>query len=306
VFDVIRQQRPDVLYIFQDAPREHNSKDVQKCKDVRAIFDNNIDWHCDLHTYYPTSNLGCGHGPANAISWFFEQVEQGIILEDDCLPHADFFPYCEELLEKYKDNLSVSFVAGSGFWKPSIRHQASYYFGCGAYATWGWATWKRSWKNFDYYLQSLTDISVKELIKKYFIESRQRSFWMDVYANLKKDRYSESCWDYQFYFSCWQKSMLAVIPNKNLISNIGYDRYATHTFSSTHPAANVLTKRILPLLHPKEIKLNRKADFYVHRNYIRNHEYGWKGFRTTLLKINKWIKKVFGYQGSWIKKNKNA
>jgi len=107
VFDVIRQQRPGVLYIFQDAPREKNLSDVEKCKEVRAIFEKGIDWECNLQTYYAKSNLGCGKGPATAISWFFEQLEQGIILEDDCLPHTDFFPYCEELLEKY--NLSSSY-----------------------------------------------------------------------------------------------------------------------------------------------------------------------------------------------------
>ncbi len=304
VFDVIRQQRPGVLYIFQDAPREKNLSDVEKCKEVRAIFEKGIDWECNLQTYYAKSNLGCGKGPATAISWFFEQLEQGIILEDDCLPHTDFFPYCEELLEKYKYNESVFFIAGSSFQPQSKKYEESYYFGCGAYATWGWATWKRSWANFDYYLQDIDNKSVRKIIDKYFRESRQKSFWMEVYEILKTDRYNESCWDYQFYFSCWKKNMLAVVPNTNLISNIGYDQFATHTFSSSHPAANILTKSIYPLSHPEEIKLNYKADFYVHCHYIRNHEYGWKGIRTTLLRINKWIKRMFGYQGSWIKKSK--
>ena len=142
---------------------------------------------------------------------------------------------------------------------------------------------------------------MNKLINKYFKEIRQRSFWKFIYSEVKRNRFNETCWDYQFYFSCWKQNMLAIIPYTNLIVNIGYDEMATHTGSVDHPAANRLTKSILPLTHSKSIKLNIKADFYVFKNYTLSYEYGWSGFKRIPFRINRWIKKKVGIKGSWFK-----
>jgi hypothetical protein len=304
VFDAIKKQRPAHLFVFQDGARAGNERDAVNCPAVRAIVDESIDWTCDFHTFYSEKNLGCGKGPATAISWFFDNIEQGIIFEDDCLPHPDFFEYCEILLEKYKNDERIAFIGGSSFQNPNKTYKESYYFSSGFYGTWGWATWKRSWLDFDYYLETMDEKRMNKFIKKYFKEVRERVFLKDIFSVVKENRLNETCWDYQFYFSEWEKNKLAIIPYVNLITNIGYDEMGTHTFSNDHPAAKLTTNSILPLKHAKLIKLNTNADFYVFKNYTLSYEYGWSGFKRIPYRMNKRIKSLFGVKGSWIPKNK--
>ena len=299
VFEAVKLQKPNRLFVFQDGERDGNQIDNVNCKAVRAIFEESIDWPCEFYTNYSPVNLGCGKGPSTGISWFFEHVEQGIILEDDCLPHPDFFGYSELMLEKYKNNSNISLIAGSSFQDQSIKHIYSYYFGSGSFGTWGWATWKRSWLNFEYYVDSIDKQEMNSIIRKYFKEIRQRRFWKFIFSEVKKNRFNETCWDYQFYFSCWKHNMLAIIPYTNLITNIGYDEMATHTDGTNHPAANKTTQSIFPLSHPDKIKLNIKSDFYVHRNYNLSYEYGWQGFKRIPVRINRWFKNLIGHTGSW-------
>lgn len=301
VFEEIKKQKPKCLFIFQDAPRPNHLMDSDNCSAVRAILSEPLDWDCELKIFFPTSNLGCGKGPSSAISWFFEHVEMGIVFEDDCLPHPDFFMYSQQLLLKYKDDDRISFIGGSSFQDSRMSEAASYYFGSGSYGTWGWATWKRSWSNFDYYIESIDKKTMSRIINKYFKEFKQREFWREIYSHVKLDRYKDTCWDYQFYFLNWKENKLAVIPYSNLITNIGYDEMGTHTFSDDHPASNLTVKSILPLQHPSEIKLNMKADFYVHRYFTLPYEYGWSGFKRTLHRLNKRFKRLLNHEGSWIK-----
>jgi hypothetical protein len=268
---------------------------------VRAILNESLDWDCELKTFFAESNLGCGKGPSSAISWFFEQVEMGIIFEDDCLPHPEFFSYCEQLLLKYKNDERISFIGGSSFQDPKQTIDESFYFGSGSYGTWGWASWKRAWQHFDYYIESIDKKAIKSLIKKYFKDIRQRDFWLEIFEKVKENRFNESCWDYQFYFSCWQKEMVAVLPYQNLITNIGYDDEGTHTFSTDHPAANLTTESILPLRFPAEVKLNIKADFYVFKKYTLSYEYGISGLKRLPYRMNKKLKRLLNHKGSWMK-----
>lgn len=302
VFEEIKKQKPKQLFIFQDGARQNNEADIEKCAAVRAIFTEPLDWDCELKTYYSDKNLGCGQGPATGISWFFEHVEQGIIMEDDCLPHPDFFSYCEELLKRYKEDDKISFVGGSSFQNQKGLYKESYYYSAGPFATWGWATWRRSWCKFDYFLDEISTEQMRNLIHKYFKEGKQRTYWIEIYEMVKENQCKDTCWDYQFYMSCWKDSMLAIAPYTNLITNIGFCDEATHTFGEEHPAANRTTSFIYPLSHPSCIDLNKKADFYVHKNYIAPYEYGLIGLKRIPYRLNKKIKKIFNHKGSWIKK----
>ena len=304
VLEEIKKQKPACLFIFQDAPRHGHPTDSENCSTVRAILNEPLDWDCDLRTFYPESNLGCGKGPASAISWFFEQVEMGIIFEDDCLPHSDFFPFCEQLLLKYKNDQRISFIGGSSFQNSKQPKDESYYFGSGSYGTWGWASWSRTWQYFDYTLEKIDKEIMKSMINRYFKDARQRDFWMEIFENVKENRYKETCWDYQYYFSCWQRDMVAVLPYRNLITNIGYDQEGTHTFSADHPAANLTTESIFPLKFPLSVKLNIKADFYVFRNYTLSYEYGFSGLKRFPFRINKKLKILMNHQGPWLSKKK--
>ncbi|MEI8273795.1 MAG: hypothetical protein WCG08_14360 [Paludibacter sp.] len=300
VFEIIKQQKPARLFVFQDAPREGNMTDIENCKAVKTIFDEILDWTCELKYYSPEKNLGCGKGPSTGISWFFEQEEQGIIFEDDCLAHPDFFQYCEELLDKYKNTPEIGFIAGSSFQNPQLVNDESYYFGCGSFGTWGWASWRRAWEHFDYYLESIDKNRMTAITKKYFKEPRQRAYWMEIYRLVKKDRMNDSCWDYQFYMSCWNFNMLAIIPYHNLITNIGYDEMATHTMSVDHPAAKRSLYSILPINHPVIISLDTKADLYVQKKYTYPLIYGWTGFKRIPHYINRLLKIKQGKKSSWL------
>ena len=111
VLEAIMEAQPQDLYVFQDGARDGNEDDLKKCAEVRQVVESMTEERqVRLHTNYSEKNLGCGSGPMTGITWFFNQVETGIVMEDDCLPHPDFFGYCEELLNRYKDDERVYFI----------------------------------------------------------------------------------------------------------------------------------------------------------------------------------------------------
>ena len=112
VFEAIRQARPPFLYIASDGARFNKEGELEKVQAVRDFIIQNIDWKCEVKTLFRKKNLGCKYAVSGAISWFFNNVDQGIILEDDCLPSKSFFWYCEELLEKYKHDNSIYLISG--------------------------------------------------------------------------------------------------------------------------------------------------------------------------------------------------
>lgn len=297
VWDAIKKQRPKFIFVFQDGVREGNHSDKEKCAAVRAVFDEPLDWDCDLKTFYSDVNMGCGRGPAAAITWFFENVEQGIIFEDDCLPHPLFFSFCEQLLALYKNDQQISFIGGTSFISKG-NDISSYYLSCGHHGTWGWATWKRTWMSFDYSLTDMTEIEFEETINSYFSNKRVLEYWLNIFRNVKKNRFGESCWDYQFYFSTWLKGQLAVIPYNNYITNIGSDVDATHTFG-VNKLLNVPIKiEQTDLIHPTTIKQDKKKDLRFQKEFIQPYNFGIKGLFRLPYRINKRIKNYLGIK-SW-------
>jgi hypothetical protein len=303
VFDAIKKQRPAHLFVFQDGARAGNERDAVNCPAVRAIVDESIDWTCDFHTFYSEKNLGCGKGPATGISWFFEHVEQGIIFEDDAVPAPDFFGYAEELLERYKNEDSIK-VIGSMHLDGKQYGKGSYHFSMTNRSLCAWATWKRSWLTFDYYMKNITVKDVKRAFRHYHATFRETEYWCDRLEEIHTDRLGESSWDMQFIMSIWLNKGIGIFPNVNLSSNIGFDSEGTHTLSSQSAAANLKVDSILPLIHPSKIKICRKADLNYHKLYFQPMEYGLQGFKRWPYRMNKRIKSLFGVKGSWIPKNK--
>jgi hypothetical protein len=236
VLEVIRQAQPRQLFVAADGPRADHPDDEEKCRSARAVVDEMVDWPCDLHTNYAEENMGCGPRPATAITWFFEHVEQGIILEDDCVPHPTFFRFCEELLEYYKDNERVMHISGDNFQYGRKRGNASYYFSTFTH-TWGWATWRRAWQFYDFELAPL--------------EARNH------------------IWDHQWLKSVKRHNGVAVLPNVNLVSNIGFGADATHSFTRSAPASIPTVPIDFPLLHPNRIEVDRAADNHTSRVYFQ-------------------------------------
>jgi len=225
-FQVIRQVRPRYLYIASDGARKERKGEGEKVTAVREYISTHIDWDCEVKTLFREKNLGCGKAVAEAITWFFNQTEQGIILEDDCLPSLSFFPYCEELLEYYKNDTRVFSIAGynkQGTWNPD-RYD---YFFSNISAIWGWASYKRAWNYYDIDMSDIEQFmhynKYEDLFGRKIGNLRQNT----IYKSIKIDRIDT--WDYQWNYTANKNNALTVIPSKNLIRNIGFGEDATHT-----------------------------------------------------------------------------
>ena len=301
VLEAILSAQPKDLYVFQDGARQGNSSDEEKCAEVRRVVETlTRDCGVRLHTLYSDINLGCGPGPMTALNWFFSENEMGIILEDDAVPHHDFFPFCEELLTKYRDNNDVRAI-GSMHLDTKTYGDGSYYFSMMNRTFCAWATWARAWKDFDLYHRNVTRKQLNQCLKSYGCGLRMREYWCERLAEVQKDAYHNSSWDQQFWMSIWLHHGKGIMPNVNLSSNIGFDENATHTFSADSSGANRLTFPILPLKHPSSTIIQTKADRRFQAIYFEPYQYGWTGIKRLPFRLNRRIKRLVGHEGSWIK-----
>ena len=256
VFEVIRQAKPPRLYIAADGPRKNVKDEYEKCMNTRKIVEK-VDWDCEVKTLFRDENLGCGLNVSGAINWLFEHEEDGIILEDDCLPDLTFFSFCEELLDYYKDNEKIMQISGWHFGEPYTND--SYLFFPGSYV-WGWATWKRAWKYYDYTLEKYSyDLICSKLDKIYTKElknANMRGYSKLICMDFKNPILRKYCdtWDYQFSFSMMANDGISIEPNYNLVSNIGSED-ATHV-AEDDERLNTKTYSINKIIHPKKIEVN--------------------------------------------------
>lgn len=306
VLTEILKQEPQSLYVCQDGAREGNENDRIKCQEVRAVVNEltlaykaNHE-HFTLHTLYQSKNLGCGPGPAAGITWFFEQVDMGIILEDDAVPHPDFFGYTEELLGKYKDDTEVRAI-GSMNVDTHTWGDGSYYFSMMNRNLCAWATWRRAWNDFDLYLRQISWRKLDKTLKQYGCSFYEREYWLDRLAEAQKNAQGGKSWDMQFFMSIWLHHGKGIIPNVNLSSNIGTVDEGTHLMGKGNMIENIPTKPILPLMHPTCTNIQSAADREFHRRYFESQPNSVIRF---IAKLNMRIKRITGHQGSWIKKKK--
>lgn len=260
VFEAIRQAKPPRLYVAADGARSNREGEDKKVQAVRDFITQNIDWECEVKTLFRDKNLGCKYAVSSAITWFFENEEQGIILEDDCLPSQSFFWYCEELLNKYKNDPSVYLISGDSRGTESFGMQEDYGF-CKYPMIWGWASWSRVWSKYDPEISDWSELRSDLLprISKYRATVR---FWGEVFEKMSKKMIDT--WDYQFCYLLLKNNAKCIVPKVNLIKNIGFGVDATHTFDINAEAANRENHNIsIPLNHNvdpvSEIKIN---DFY--------------------------------------------
>ena len=268
VFEEIKKQKPKFLYIAADGPRKERAGESEICDMLRKSLLNQIDWDCELKTLFRERNLGCTPAVTEAISWFFNNVEEGIILEDDCLPHPDFFNYCSELLEKYRDEEKIGMIGGCVFDKELKQNNFSYRFS--AYAKiWGWATWKRSWLLNQPIDASINENSFRDQVNKVFTQRNERTAWLTEVKLFNKKRL---IWDGRFQLSLLYQNKLNIIPNKNLIINIGFGDNATHTAYDDSPVSAYSFDSIISMKHPEYIQRNIQADrvYFYHYFYSSN------------------------------------
>lgn len=257
-FESIRYAKPPRLYIAADGPRLQVLSDKMKCDEARSIVEK-IDWACEVHTLFRSTNLGCGRAISSAITWFFNQEKEGVILEDDCLPSKSFFWYCQELLERYRDDTRIMHIGGNNFingWHGST--DASYYFSTNGHI-WGWATWASAWKAYDFKMAKFNSLNQLDHLNDFFLNPLEKYYRIRKFKQVLSSRIDT--WDYQWDFARFINSGLAIVPKKNLVSNIGYGSGATHTKESSDPWANVAADEItLPLKHPQYVQRDRYMD----------------------------------------------
>jgi len=256
VFEQVRQARPKRLFLVADGPRD--TEEARQCERARAVTDL-IDWPCELTTDFADRNLGLRRRIPSGIDGVFREVDRAILLEDDCLPHSSFFPYCEELLERYADEDRVMHVAGSQLLREPPNGGASYHFSRYVHV-WGWATWRRAWSHYDGALEgwhALRPRRREARLRSWFATEGERHYWRYVWD----DFYADDNWSAQWSFACIARHALAITPNRNMVSNIGFGADATNAREDPLGiAARPLEGIAFPLSHPESIEADAEAD----------------------------------------------
>jgi len=265
LFNRIREIKPSKIFVAANGPRPNVPGDVGLCMAVRDIF-KEVDWKCELYTDFPETNINMHVRWYKTMDWFFENVDQGIILEDDCIPDISFFSYCTELLDKYRDNLQVMHINGSNFQFGHKRGNGSYYFSKYAHV-WGWATWKRAWSKYDDSLHTLADFKDGNIIQTVTDDLKEKKYWIKYFDSIYDGR-RNSC-DIKWLYAIWLQNSLVVTPNVNLISNIGYGLSAGHTLFKDK-VMEQKTYNIGKIIHPDPLifTADKVADKYTFKSYF--------------------------------------
>lgn len=262
VFEAIRQAKPRQLLVIADGPRSDHPGEVEKCAATRAILDR-VDWDCEVLKNYSDVNLGCEERVSSGLNWVFEQVEEAIILEDDCVPHPTFFRFCEELLELYRNDERIMSISGLNDQSHLKQTEYSYYFSL-YNRCWGWATWKRAWQYFDFNMKLWSEVHTKNLLKDLLVNPQAVKFWTKTFQSVQDGNLNT--WAYRWKFACWNQSGLSIIPRRNLVSNIGFGADATNTKTTRSSQGNLLLEGIhFPLQHPPFVIRDMQAEELVQK-----------------------------------------
>lgn len=259
VFEQIRLVKPLRLYIAADGPRPDKPGDMALCEQTRAIV-NRIDWNCEVKTLFRLENLGCKNSVPLAIDWFFRNEEAGIILEDDCLPAISFFRFCDELLKEYYNDTRVRHITGCNLQFGKKWGDASYYFSNRSHV-WGWASWRRAWTDYDINLSRYNENDVREKMNNIYNDPLVVDKWHAIFKKLKSKEINS--WAYSWDFINFFNNGLTIIPNANLISNIGFGSDATNTRSRENDYADIPLEEIGEIKHPVFIIPEKNADQVV-------------------------------------------
>ena len=256
VFAEIARAKPPQLLVIADGARSDRPGEAELCTATRGIIER-VDWDCEVKTNFAARNLGCRERVSSGLDWVFDNAEAAIVLEDDCLPDPSFFRFCEELLERYRDDERIAQISGDNFQFGRRRTADSYYFSHFNHI-WGWASWRRAWKNYDVSLALWPQVRDAGWLQDILGDSRQASYWSRVFQRVADGEIDT--WDYQWVFACWVSNALTILPNANLISNIGFGPAATHTTRDSR-FANMGTEAMqFPLRHPEFVIRDTQAD----------------------------------------------
>ncbi|MCO5935621.1 nucleotide-diphospho-sugar transferase [Mucilaginibacter sp. RB4R14] len=288
VFAQIRRAQPTRLYIAADGPRSLKPGEDILCERTRTIA-TNVDWPCEVKTLFREVNLGCKHAVSSAITWFFEQEEEGIVLEDDCMPNNDFFRFCDAMLSRYRDDTRIRHIGGANLQLGKQWGNASYYYSNMTHV-WGWAGWRRVWNDYDKELLRYEVADVRSKLEVIFNDRFAVDTWAEIFAKVKAGEIDT--WDYQYGFLNFFNNSLSVIPNQNLITNIGFGENSTHTIDANSPNANIPLQELGEIKHPLYVLPQKQADYFT-LNQGFNLDYRWRRYNKTKRKLKRWVQNIF-------------
>jgi hypothetical protein len=262
VLDAIREARPRRLLVVADGPREDVPGEAELCERTRALLER-VDWDCEVSTDFSDRNLGQKVRVESGLSWAFGLEEEAIVLEDDTLPHPSFFRFCDELLERYRDDERVLSIAGNNFQFDGPASADSYYFSRYSHI-WGWACWRRSWELDDPEMSRWPELRETGWLEELIDTPHAAAYWAHQFDLTRRDRHT---WDFAWLFACWLHGGLHAVPNVNLVSNLGFREDATHTGPENAAFLGELPTREMqfPLSHPAEVERNVAADDFSER-----------------------------------------
>jgi hypothetical protein len=246
VFAVVRAARPARLLLVCDGPRPDRAGEALRCAEVRRILEG-VDWPCEVERNYSEVNMGCRARIASGLDWVFARAEEAIILEDDTLPNASFFPYCDELLARYRDDERVQMICGYNLLGRGEASGASYWFSAHP-RVWGWASWRRAWRGYD---ETMAEWPAFKATSGWTSRTRdERAHWGPFLEGVKNG--TVDTWDAQLTLLAWRTGRLSVIPSSNLVNNIGFGPDSTNTRSPDNPSPAVHALSF-PMTHPAEV-----------------------------------------------------
>jgi hypothetical protein len=264
-FETIRARRPTRLFIAADGPRAHVTTDRERTQEVRRIA-TAVDWPCEVSTLFRRTNLGAAVGVSEAITWFFSNVPSGIILEDDCIPHPEFWVHCNALLARYERDDRVMAICGANFQAGASRTKQSHYLSRYAHC-WGGATWRSAWQKYDHRLLFNRRRVLEVLARTFWTNPPMILYWYAILKNLRRGKWD--AWDYRWYLSIWANGGLSALPDRNLVKNIGFDSDATHTKGNAASLkGNLETQSLDSKLDRLDGKRSFKADLYYEYRHL--------------------------------------
>jgi len=256
VFAEIARAKPRKLLVVADGPRPDRPGEAEKCAAARAVIER-VDWDCELLKNYSEVNLGCKVRVSSGLDWVFDTVEEAIILEDDCLPNLTFFRFCDEMLDRYRDDTRIMQICGTNYFKGWRRSANSYYFS--KYGPiWGWASWRRAWKYYDVDMKLWPEVKLQNVHYDFSDSDTEVEFRVSLYDQLYAGEVNT--WDYQWTFAKLINSGLSVTPNINLISNIGFGEDCTHLSNRIDQDNMRAHDMQFPLIHPDYICRDTVSD----------------------------------------------
>jgi len=260
VFEAIRKAKPPKLLVVANAPRPNQPEDVAKCAAAQAII-NQVDWNCEVLRKYSDTHLDSRKQISGGLNWVFDLVEEAIILEDDCVPHPTFFRFCEELLDRYRDHKQIMTISGDNFQFGRQRQEYSYYFSRYNHG-WGWATWRRAWRHYDNEMQLWPKVRDSNWLVDILQDTEAAIYWSSIFQSVYD---GFKTWDFPWTFANWIQNGLTILPNVNLVSNIGFGPEATHSKDESK-FANIPTEEMtFPLQHPPSVIRDAEADDFIEK-----------------------------------------